>query len=313
MRRTRYSAIAVCGLAVASGCGLFLGTDDLSFDGPTGQTTTSDASSTSAQQGTGGTTASTSGSSMSSSGGQSAGGSGSGGATGLIDTNLLSRYFLDEADMGTPSVAALDAAPAPLNLGLRYDGIASYIEINGNRGLDWSTAGNVGDAFADFSAPSTKVWLLQGVQGATIELVVDIKEVALTGSALLFLGDTVTVQGYFGIFANDASTVSMVVGPTGGGTYQVALPSLGRVVLTGVLDMGSDMDLYVNGSPATAVSTMPSTVDLSTSTHIMLGNTRQYAFSPRGQIFYAAIYTAALEPDEVAHNAQLLLANDDTQ
>jgi hypothetical protein len=302
----RYLACGLLGGLLLGGCGLFLGTDDLSFDETQSDDTavTSVSNSTQASGANGGSPGT---------GGAPATG-GTGGTPergGLINSGLLARYHLDEAATGTPPINAEDVAPAPLPLGLRYDGIMSWAEIDGIRALDYSTAGVQGDAFANVAATSNKLWLLHGLTHATVEAVVDVAEVGATGSAIVFIGTDLSGSGEFGLFIPDAAHVSMVLGAAGGGNFDVPITTLGRVVLHGVLD-GSTVTLYVDGSPATPVSTTAVPVDLGVSTHFMLGNTRTYTNTMRGRIYYAALYTAALTPDELAHNAQLLSVSDDT-
>ena len=302
----RCHALGALGGLVLGGCGLFLGTGDLSFDETQSDQTTTTPSSSSTEgsgasagsPGTGGTLAT----------------GGTGGIPergGLVNTGLLARYHLDEAASGIPPINAEDVAPAPLPLGMRYDGIMSWTEIDGLRALDFSTAGVQGDAFANIAPTSNKIWLLHGLTQATVEAVVDVAEVGLTGSAIVYIGADLTGSGHFGLFIPDPAHVNVVLGPAGGGTFDVPITTLGRVVLHGVLD-GSSLTLYVDGAPATPVSTTPVAVDLGATTHFMLGNTREYANTMRGRIYYAALYTEALSADEVTHNAQLLTVSDDT-
>jgi hypothetical protein len=91
----------------------------------------------------------------------------------------------------------------------------------------------------------------------------------------------------------------------------VPITTLGRVVLHGVID-APQITLYVDGVPANGVVPTVAPVDLGASTHIMVGNTREYTHTLRGRIFYAALYNDAFSAEQVTHNAQLLQASDDT-
>lgn len=290
---------------VLGGCGLFLGTGDLSFDETQSDPSTTTSNATQGAGASGNTTTTTGG---------APGTGGAGGIPergGLINTGLLARYHLDEAATGVPPITATDAAPAPLPLGMRYSTIMSWAEIDSHRALDFNAAGLGGDAFADISSSANKMWLLHGATHATVEAVVEVAEVGALGSAVVYVGASLTGSGHFGLFFPDATHVDMVVGLDAGASFQVPITTLGRVVLHGVLD-GSNVMLYVDGVPATAVSTMAAPVDLGASTHLILGNTREYSNSMRGRIYYAAVYGNALTADEVTHNTQLLLASDDT-
>jgi hypothetical protein len=301
-----------------SGCGLFLGTDDLSFDATSGtEAAGTNAASNTSAQGTGGSGAS-GGSSVNAGG---TGGSPSstststaaGGSEGLIDQDVLARYFIDEAASGTPPVNALDSAPLPADLGLRFDGNAHYTEVNGQRGIQWDVAAGDSDAFFVIANDlSGKLWQLNGATEATLELVVDVDAAAPMGSPLMYFGSDNTPFGALAVWTDDSS-VAVVLGTSAGGLFNASLVGLGRVVLHAVI-APSSIALYVDGMPASSNGNpVPATIDLADSSHFLLGNDRTYAASMSGIIHYVAIYLRAFGTSEVTHNAQLLAISDDTQ
>ena len=65
------------------------------------------------------------------------------------------------------------------------------------------------------------------------------------------------------------------------------------------------------GSASDPPTTLGETIDI-TSGQYVLGNRQSDNRTPEGNLYYCALYSVALTPDEVSHNAQVLLADDDT-
>lgn len=72
--------------------------------------------------------------------------------------------------------------------------------------------------------------------------------------------------------------------------------------------------VFINGYDVGDGDSYPpaeTSLDLSISTDLVLGNGREEASSFAGTIYYAAVYSRVLAPEEIQTNAALLLLNDD--
>ena len=94
----------------------------------------------------------------------------------------------------------------------------------------------------------------------------------------------------------------------------------GRLVIHCVVDTSQPTAadralLYVNGTLATRTAgTSPalnSNPPILNTDYLTVGNVEGAGRSPLGDVYYAAIYTKALTPAQVAANAQRLAASDD--
>jgi hypothetical protein len=244
----------------------------------------------------------------------------------LADDGLIARYYLDEAASGQGPTDALDAAPDPLDLALRYVGdpvtlmpVMSYTEDDGNRGLAFTTQGL--DDVAFVAVDQTKVAMaLQGGTTMTYEVVATIKEVNSSSSRLMHVG---TNQDHtLSLETSGLSFISLEVNSLGSSQAPAPLPDLGRAVYHGVLDTAvaepsERVKLYANGSriPTLTVATMldqDTPIDLGTGKFFAIGNREEGGRTIQGVIYYAAVYQSALTPEQVAQNTALLLIDDDT-
>jgi hypothetical protein len=303
---------ATCG-AWAAGCNVIFGIDDLSSE-PVAST------SSTAAVGGGATVASSSSGQVG--GAMSSGGSGGAGGCPncLVDSGLVVRYFMDEADSGQAPLMLVDAAPNPLPLTIDYNDELSFTGGPGKRGLEWSSGGTGARALAPIA--NTKVLsMLHGSTQATIETVVEIDAILITGSVLAMIGN----GGEFG-------DLSLVCGGAdqlgffwqGGADIYVwdgMVVDSGRLVLHVVLDSTNADPLqharyYINGMQH--IEGRPTvdpgqTIDLHDDASLAIGSGVGSPFSPRGIIAYVAYYNAALSDADIMVNVARLIASDDTQ
>jgi hypothetical protein len=254
----------------------------------------------------------------------------------LVDCGLIARYFLDEAERGTAPRAALDAAPDPLDLPLSYVGGAGYAEQLGQRGLAFPLAGEDGGAFR--AAGGTKMFAFQGSSTGTMEAVLDYELVTYLGTRIVQLGhDSAAVFSLAATYdwAMGDPTIdlpkrvqirTLLAGKTEEtvGNFDLALHELGRVVIHGVLDTNATdvtdrMRLYVNGLRVDLAGyrddvepALGATLQLGAQDSIGLANRAIGGRSPQGTLYYGAYYDVALDEAQLAHNAGLLLDDDDT-
>jgi len=241
---------------------------------------------------------------------------GPGGGGCLVDTGLIVRYFIAEASSGQAPTALVDVAPSPLPMPISYTNNLDYAQVGGHLGLSWLAAGSSGTVAV--AAAGTKIaQALTASKTATIEVVAQIA--AATGNPLARLGHP-TLGSQFSVLVTTMTGVEVLFG--GGqncGSWPVNF-SAGRQVLHAVLDtsqptVATRLQVYVNGTlvAPSASTTCPAAdqgLDPSQSTY-SIGSRTDSAASIQGTIFYAALYSAALTPAEVATNATLLLVNDD--
>lgn len=301
---------ATCGL-FAAGCNAIFGIDDLASN-PAG------SASTVAAAGGGSAIAS------SSSGLAVATGGGVGGAGGcpdcLVDSGLVVRYFIDEAESGQGPTMLSDAAPDPLPLTIDYNEELSFSGGPGKRGLQWSDGATSARAFAAIAATKISA-MLDGSTQATIEMVVELDAVLISGSVLAMIGN-----------GNDFGDLSLVAGGDGqlgffwrSGAdiyvWDTDVLDAGRLVLHAVLDSARADPImrgryYVNGmqqvqgNPSVGIG---QTIDLAADGHLAIGSAVAEPFSPRGIIAYVAYYNVALSEADILVNVARLNVSDDTQ
>jgi hypothetical protein len=247
------------------------------------------------------------------------GGAGGGVVQGpLLDRGLLTRYFIDEADTGQGALELRDAAPDPLPLAISYIPELAFATDGENRGLEWAAAGL--DGRASVAVDGTKLVALHGSQTGTIEVVLDLDASTSSNSRISHIGFD-EESGRFSLTSPSASRLRFFWrNSTLAGDWPAPLAMLGRAVVHLVLDTSlpdpeDRARLYVNASPAARIGGTPpaldQVVDLDTGCHFVLGNREIGLRSFRGRLYYAAMYTAALTPDEVLHNTAVLITDDD--
>ena len=242
----------------------------------------------------------------------------------LVDRGLLTRYFIDEATDGTDPGELGDSGPAPtLPLAINYDGEGAFIDSGGNRGLRWNAITVNGTAEAPLTE-NGKVWLgLDGSTTGTIEMVIDVDELQ-DGSRLSHIGETAD-SGVFTLRIDDPEGLTLTWNNNFNSnrvSWDVDLVAAGRTVLHVVYDssrviVAERVRLYVDGAEQPADSGNPPGRDeiivLPTDSPFVysLGNTDAGGRGVAGTFYYASMYSAALDPAEVAHNFDILVADDD--
>jgi len=224
-----------------------------------------------------------------------------------------------------------DAAPDPMPLPLDYGAIGtgggttapnmSFAEMGGQRGLTWQEKNRSGSAFT--TVVGSKLLVLDASTEATIECVADVQDAGGAGvcNRLSHLG--VDTNGTFTLCVNDPNVVSFRLNGTKPEEWNVGLSSLGRTVLHLVLDtQRSQPDdrvrLFVDGVArgiGDVTNSPPAAGDaiaLSAGDYV-LGNRISGDGAVLGTLHYCALYAVALTDAEIAHNAQLLEVDDDTQ
>lgn len=233
----------------------------------------------------------------------------------LVSTGLLVRYFIDEAASGDEPEALIDRVEIPLLLPIEYDdGAVQYVENEGNRGLDWATAGGPGVPAIDVAG--TKLEALEGRTEATLEVVVHVRAADQGGSRLIHFG--ADVDSDFSLVTETIDEVSFRFADATAARWPVDLSTAGRVVLTLVYEGDAQpeeqMRLYVDGQRiAPSMSTAPAdpTIVLAPAAQVSLGNRGNGARSIDGTLYYAAVYGEALSDAEIQSNVAILLASDD--
>jgi hypothetical protein len=304
----------MCGLW-AAGCNAIFGIDDLASN-PAGPAST--------VAGAGGGSAIAS-SSSGVAGGVATGG-GAGGAGGcadcLVDSGLVVRYFIDEAESGQGPMMLSDAAQDPLPLTIDYNDELSFSGGPGKRGLQWSDGATHARAFAPIAGTKI-IAMLDGRTQATIEMVVELDAILITGSVLSMIGsgnefnfgDLSLVaggDGQLGFFWQNGADIYV---------WDTNVVDAGRVVLHAVLDSAQADPImraryYVNGTQE--VQGNPSvgngqTIHVQADGHLAVGSAVAEPFSPRGIIAYVAYYNVALSDADILVNVAHLNVSDDTQ
>lgn len=239
-----------------------------------------------------------------------------GGSTCLVNTDLVVRYFLDEAASGQ-GVQAVDSAPNPLNLPIVFNSNQpNYSSVMTGRGLEWTTADSNG--VAKVSANGTKIQnLLNGKKKATLELVTRMD--ASAGFNRLF-GLTSGMSTVFTLVAVTGPGYALWLNGGEVGRWNVNFGNTGRSVLHVVFDttdanMANRARFYVNGALQTSVTgnvpSMDATLTINGNDWFCIGNRDTEQRSIDGVVYYAAMYANALSAADIATNYAILNAGDD--
>jgi hypothetical protein len=236
----------------------------------------------------------------------------------LVDTDLVVRYFMDEASTGKAPTQLEDSAPNPMALPITY-GQASYAENQGHRGLQWASAGGDGKAHKNYSGTKL-ITRLNPSSKVTIEVVIEIEN-AIGDSGSQIAG----VRGGNPDFMLTASGNDSLRFYRPYGTHSATwsgVHSQERMVLhlvydTSQPDQGERVKLYKNGVllPKTDISppTQNSSFSMGSSDALAIGNKPGGTAdeSLEGTIYYVALYDNALSLGDVQNNAARLLVSDD--
>ncbi len=241
-----------------------------------------------------------------------------GGSACLVNTNLVVRYFLDEAASGQGPVLALDSAPNPLNLPLTYSGQQPvYVSAASGRGLEWLTADSGG--IARVAVNGTKVrTMLDGKTTATIELVARVDLATANYNRVLTIASGAI--NAFSIGVTSGSAFSALVNNVDVGQWTVNFTNFGRAVLHVVVDTtqataANRVQFYVNGTLQTAtggaIPSMNTAISIPIAYALCLGNRESQGRSFDGVLYYAALYADALSAADIAQNVAILSKSDD--
>jgi hypothetical protein len=235
----------------------------------------------------------------------------------LIDDGLLVRYFIDEASSGQTPTQLVDSAPSPLPLDLHYTTAMSFAEPAAHqRALRWTMVDD--DGRASIPVNNTKISSdLDPSDTFTIELVIDLR--AANGGECRFLTVAEGLAGYgaIALVTNDLVSLNFHLGTS---TISWSVSFTQRLVLHLVVDTTQTVAadrvlLFVNGEAATRTGgTSPSQnydPPILINDYLTLGGVEGAGRSMDGDLYYAAIYTKALTPAQVATNVARLAANDD--
>lgn len=242
-----------------------------------------------------------------------------GDSTCLVATDLVARYFLDEAASGQLPTA-LDSAPTPLHLPITLgagDSQPVYTMSPTGRGLSWSTVDAPGVAKTLIDNSKVQV-ALDGKQRMTIELVATINE-ATAYNRLLELGSSAGSR--LGVYTlSGPSRFAARLNAADVGLWNTDFPSMGRFILHVVVDstaptQSDRVRLYLDGVLQSASGGAPPALNealvLGTSKWISLGNNEGATRSVSGAIYYAALYANALTASEITTNVAFLKIGDD--
>jgi hypothetical protein len=241
----------------------------------------------------------------------------------LVDRGLLTRYFIDEDTDGTDTMTLEDSGPAPtVPLTIDYDDNGEFIDDSGNRGVRWNAITQNGTAEA-LLPEDGKVWLgLDGSTTGTIEMVIDV-DTFLDGSRLSHIGEGAD-SGVFTLRIDVPEGLTLTWNNNFNAnhvSWNVGVLTAGRTVLHVVYDsrrvtIAERVRLYVNGVEQPVDGGIQpgrdETIELPDSAFVYsLGNTEAGGRGVAGTFFYASMYSAALDPAEVAHNFGILDDDDD--
>ena len=255
-------------------------------------------------------------------GGLRAASDGETGAPPLSTDGVVVRYFLDEAASGQSPARVLDGGPFGFDIDLTYAGARQpeYVELSTGRGLYWDVAGDAGGPVAAYPNPAIET--LHGTTAATYEAVIDFIEATNQTSRIIHVGHGFYWDlsiGFAGSVDDAGFPIGFFSGGLGDSEWSSDLRTRGRSVVHMVWDStrpsaADRQRYYLDGVlQAATTSTAPGlgqTVDLSESDHFAIGQ-RQSTRSPRGSIYYAAIYRRALSDAEIGAHVARLAASDD--
>lgn len=233
----------------------------------------------------------------------------------LVDTGLVVRYFIDEADAGQGPAELLDSAPDPLNIPITY-GQAVYVD-DGNRGLHWAVALGDGKIERGLGEPKLSSRLRDGTR-LTMEVVVDVD--GASGTTLCHIAGMRGSNPDFMLSAIGTSELRFhrpfnVLGASWDGINDHERMVVHVVYDATAPDPERRIELYKNGVMVPKTTSNPpslgSSLDLSTASELMIGNHQDENRSIAGTIYYVAFYDQPLAVGELSNNAARLLANDD--
>jgi hypothetical protein len=250
-------------------------------------------------------------------------GAGSGGGNhveheGLDGAGLVVRYFLDEEDSGQ-APEALDAGSPPQDhLALTFTGHLTYVEQDGQRGLQWDSVGESDRAAVLLDG--TKIHAgLDGSTTGTMELVFSVEYASAYGSRVLHIGEGTEAGSFSLTLEGTDNAITLRLNGDVHGRWYVSGSWDTRRVFHLVFDSSRSEDdrvkLYLNGALQENEGPAPGlkeAISLSEDAHFVLGNREEGERSFEGTLFYAAVYRVALSQATISEHSARLLDSDDT-
>jgi hypothetical protein len=254
----------------------------------------------------------------------------------LSGSNLIARYYFDEASSGTGPTVVNDASGNAYHLN-EYSYDSGYMnwtaDVDGNRGLE-STVMSSTHFFRRKAVTSDALLVHNGTKKLTWEVVINKEMIGSTNyQRCIALHRRINTSiSPFSITTGDTTligTVQTAASPTDGRFCKYLNYSqlaAGRNVVHFVFDSTQATEanrilFYVNGTLATQtdaaspdVVALDHTYTLTTDMDLIVfnrGDTGTFARSPEGILYYAALYADALTTTQIADNADILLARDD--
>jgi hypothetical protein len=238
----------------------------------------------------------------------------------LDDEDLLVRYYLDEPALMPTS--ARDAANEPLDLAITWSSALSYVDIDGNRGLNWDASGEDGGPAHPLPANNKVRARIDGQTAATIEFVADVHDAANDSRIVSIEHGSSDIK--LGVIAHGNDTLELRWrNNKKAASWEIDLPRLERAVFHVVFDSEANSDdrvrLYVDGELQTAIvhdDWPDETQDITfhNDSQLTLGNrvANHGKRSFEGVLYYAALYATAFEESRVLEHAAVLDEDDDT-
>ena len=240
----------------------------------------------------------------------------------LIDTNLVVRYFFDEAASGTTPTDVLDASGvgSDFDLAINYGSSdAAYTEVSGNRAWEITDATGGPVARLAINDSSDKVRdAIHGSTKATIELVMSVTAASTSSGRA------------FGITGSGDEGALMVIHDNSVGAFRLnewerihTFPWTKdeRAVWHFVVDTtqateNDRIKIYKNGTDTEiALADYPnenSTIIIEASSFLIAGNRANDGNrGVAGEFFYAALYSGAFSAQDCSDNYDVLTADDD--
>lgn len=253
----------------------------------------------------------------------------------LVDTGLVTRYYLDEASTGTAPTQALDSSGNGYDLTIDYgSSTLSYSDPSGgNRGLTSSVGApdgthNARHVVADSSDAVRTA--MAGVTKATLEVALTNTDCPIPsgGADGVFGIGSQGDAGPFDLVCRNGGWFFTVNTNNGGNYYQTTLgTSSTKRVIYAVFDStqatASDrLKIYENGTPVAVDDpawAQNSTLSIGSgqganNPALQMLNRGDSSHSDvfAGTLFYAAMYNDAFTQSDINNNVAVLLSNDDT-
>jgi hypothetical protein len=244
----------------------------------------------------------------------------------LSDTNLLVRYYLDEAASGTTPTQVNDASGNDYHLTeINYgSGNLSWTEVSGNRGL--ASSSTTGTQRVRVGIDNTSDLIRDAMQGQTkwvMELVCDVDTENASTSRIFAIQNRIGSGPDAGLVCVSSTVWRVFIDNADWCTFD---PGSGKdsrcvwhiVVNTDEATQNDRIKVYKNGSllTTTCTATLSRAVSVDSDSDLILFNRESsgsYDRSFAGTIYYAALYAGGtFDATRVSDHYDVLTADDDT-